>query len=113
MARGNKRKPKKSKTLHIYPSKQPKGQPTTSDKDFIRWCFRFYDNKSWHDDRYKDESFYEIAKHLKDYQGLIWGDVKRKDHPIKITKIICLTQIISPLVAQKRDHLGLCCRGEP
>lgn len=101
MVRRNKKKPKKNKDINVSTSKEPKGQPSTSDKNHIRWCFEFFDNKHWHDDTYSHESFYNIAKKLRSYQGLTWGDIKKKDHPVKISDIIKEAQ--DELIHLKQD----------
>ena len=88
MAKARKKFPKIDANLRITPSKKPKGKPDSSNKDFVQWCFAIFDNTHWHDNRHTGDSFYEVAKHLRDYQGLTWADVKRKDHPIGKNEII-------------------------
>lgn len=92
MAKAHKKSPKRDLSLQITPTKKPKGEPTSSDKDFVQWCFAIFDNKHWHDNSHTGESFYAVAKHLRDYQGLRWADVKRRDHPIEKNKIITEAQ---------------------
>ncbi len=103
MTRGGRKKPKTEKMLKPSPSKKAKGRPDTSDRDYVQWCFALFDKVHWHDSNYRDESFYEIAKHLKSYQGLTWGDIKQKEHPVKINRII--TQARSRLGYLRQDDI--------
>lgn len=82
------KKPKKDRRIRIQVEKKPKAKEKPSDSLTIRWCFSTFDNYKWTEDNYKHDDFYDIAKHFKDYEGMTWASIKRRDHPISINKII-------------------------
>lgn len=89
MARSNKHQPKKKSSIKPFTGKIPKSKKFVShDQKCLRWCFSHFDRKDWHDDTHRGDSFNSIGKHLRDFQGLTWADIKRKEHPIKKDRLV-------------------------
>ncbi len=74
--------------MRVTARKKPNAEFISFDQAKVEWCFSMFDHYEWHDSRYNDDCFLDIAKHLRDYQGLTWADVKRKDHPVARNRII-------------------------
>ena len=106
MAKARKKSPRIDSRLQVKFKKTPKGEPVSSDADFVQWSFSIFDNTLWHDNSYGGDSFCEIAKHLRSYQGLTWAEIKRKDHPIARNSIITKTkQRLEDLEQEDIDQL--------
>jgi hypothetical protein len=86
----SRKKPKKR--VRVSTHKTPRAEFVSFDQVNIEWCFSIFDRHQWHDDNYNGDSFLDIAKHMKDYQGLTWANIKRKDHPIERNRIITKAQ---------------------
>ena len=86
---------KKKPKLSSIPNPQKKSryeEAVQYDTKPIQWCFKTFDKITWHDDGYSAKPFNEVGGHLKAYQGLTWANIKQKDHPVKIFRLITAAQ---------------------
>jgi len=73
----------------IAPQKVPKDRYESTTHLPVLWSFILFDGTiEWHDQSHREESFRKVAKHMKDYEGLTWGEIEQRDHPIAKNQLI-------------------------
>lgn len=90
--------PRKQPKRAYQPSrrKQPRGEPSSTADLTPIWSFALFDKSAvWHDEQYQEETFREVASHLKDYEGMTWGRIenrRRYNHPVPVERLITEAQ---------------------
>lgn len=86
----NRRQPKRAYTP--VPSKIPVAVPVSTSGLSVHWSFALFDGSvDWHTDQHKEETFREAAQHMRDYEGLTWGQIENRrkyNHPVPIGALI-------------------------
>ena len=54
----------------------------------IEWSFIIFDRGGVWEKRPPKNDFRDIAAHLKSYEQLTWGEIRKRDHPVQVSNII-------------------------
>lgn len=86
-----KKQPKRKRENKPSVSKKPTAVEFFDPNQTVKWCFRLFDkDKSWHDERYSEETFREVAHLLKNYSIRTWGQIeqdRQRDHAVEISNL--------------------------
>lgn len=74
------------------PSKVPTSEPVSTSRDTVHWSFALFDGSiEWHTHGYKEETFRQVAEHMRGYEGMTWGEIENKrkhNHPVPVGGLI-------------------------
>ena len=78
------------------PSKEAKNLPPgDTEKQTIAWSFTRFDGLLWHDNQYAPSPFNEIGNHMRSYESMTWGELRRRgdrDHAVSVDQLIPAAQ---------------------
>ncbi len=81
---GNKKAKRREKVVALKTVRSP-----SPPQGKIRFAFTFFDGeRRWCAGCKSHARFFEIAKKLKSYESMSWEEIKSRDHPVEMSKLI-------------------------